>query len=193
MRALLAKMGHPQGNGGLTDLYSQRRLDVLRETNVQQARGYAQHLEGTTEGALLAFPAQELVRLEEREHPRDWIVRWHAAGGRFSDGGRMIALKGDPVWTAISRFGTPWPPFDFNSGMGVEDIDRDEAVSLGLIAEDDPPPEVPDFGFNDDLEAVVEFGEESPEWAWLKDSFGEAIELAKVAGGFAARWKGRNA
>ncbi|MBQ7251283.1 MAG: hypothetical protein IJS32_01630 [Kiritimatiellae bacterium] len=179
MRALLARMGHPKGNGGLTDLYSQRRLDVLRETNVQQARGYAQHLEGTTEGALLAFPAQELLRLEDREHPRNWEARWQAAGGRFFDGGRMIALKGDPIWTKISRFGTPWPPFDFNSGMGVEDIDRDEAVELGLIAEDDPPPEVPDFGFNDDLEAVVDFGDNGSEWQELKASFGDLIRFVK--------------
>lgn len=183
MRALLEKMGHPHGHGGLTDLYSRRRLDVLRETNVQQARGWAQHLEGTTQGALLAFPAQELVRLEEREHPRNWIARWQGAGGKFIDGGRMIALKGDPIWTKISRFGTPWPPFDFNSGMGVEDIDRDEAVALGLIGEDDPPPEVPDFGFNDDLEAVVDFGHTGPEWQELKASFGDQIQFFKGADG----------
>lgn len=192
MRALLAKMGHPQGNGGLTDLYSQRRLDVLRETNVQQARGYAQHLEGTTEGALIAFPAQELVRIEDREHPRNWEARWQAAGGRFSGGGRMIALKGDPVWTKISRFGTPWPPFDFNSGMGVEDIDRDEAVSLGLIAEDDPPQEIPDFGFNDDLEAAVDFGNTGAEWQELKTTFGDFIHFAKGGGNASNRviWRG---
>ena len=38
----------------------------------------------------------------------------------------MVALKEDPVWTRISRFGQPWPPFDFNSGMGVEDVSHDE-------------------------------------------------------------------
>ena len=168
----------------MTDPYSKRRLDVLRETNVQQARGYAQHLEGTTEGALLAFPAQELVRIEDREHPRDWIVRWHAAGGRFSDGGRMIALKGDPIWTKISRFGTPWPPFDFNSGMGVEDIDRDEAISLGLIGEDDPPPEVPDFGFNDDLEAELPQDGIAETDKMLRETFGDQVDIR----GTTAHW-----
>lgn len=39
----------------------------------------------------------------------------------------MIALKSDRVWTNFSRFGRPYPPSDFGSGMGVEDIDRDEA------------------------------------------------------------------
>jgi hypothetical protein len=40
------------------------------------------------------------------------------AGGQIF-GGRMIALKSDPIWTAISAFGTPYPPFDYNSGMWV--------------------------------------------------------------------------
>ncbi|MGN1360349.1 MAG: hypothetical protein ACI4X9_07875 [Kiritimatiellia bacterium] len=53
----------------------------------------------------------------------------------------MIALKGDPVWTRISAFGNPWPPFDFNSGMGIEDITRQEAIRLGVIAPDQEPPQ----------------------------------------------------
>lgn len=188
MRALLARMGHPRKDGrddDLTDLYAERRLDVLRETNVRQARGWAQHVEGTTEGALAAFPAQELVRVYERENPRDWETRWAQAGGRFHQG-RMVALKGDPVWTAISRFGTPWPPFDFNSGMGVEDIDAEEAVELGVLAGDDPPPAPDDTDFNAGLEAEVEFGEDDPEWAWLRETFGNRIRLE----GGAVRWKG---
>lgn len=188
MRALLAKMGHPLKEDGsdndLTDLYAQRRLDVIRETNVRQARGWAQHVEGTTAGALMAYPAQELVRVYDRENPRDWESRWRAAGGHFY-GGRMIALKGDPVWTAISRFGTPWPPFDFNSGMGVEDIDWEEAVELGVVGEDDPPPSPEETDFNAGLEAEVEFGEDSPEWAFLQDAFGEQIRLEDGV----AKWK----
>ena len=159
MRALLSKMGYPEGDGSLKDLYSERRLDVLRETNVRQARGYVQHLEATTRGALMAFPAQELVRIYDREKPRNWESRWAAAGGKFY-GGRMIALKGDPIWTAISRFGTPWPPFDFKSGMGVEDIDFETAMELGVMAEDDPPPEPEEVDFNKGLSAEVGFGKE---------------------------------
>ena len=176
MRALLTKMGYPEGDGSITDIYSKSRLDVIRETNVGQARGYAQHVEATTAGALAAFPCQELLRVYEREVPRDWIARWRDAGGRFW-GGRMIALKGDPVWSRISRFGTPWPPFDFNSGMGVEDIDRDEAEELGILAPDDPPPSPAKMDFNAGLSAEVEFDEASPEWAWLKESFGDQIRL----------------
>lgn len=185
MRALLSKMGHPVGDGSLKDLYSEKRLDVLRETNVRQARGYVQHLEATTPGALMAFPAQELVRIYDREHPRDWKARWASAGGKFY-GGRMIALKSDPVWVNISRFGTPWPPFDFGSGMGVEDVDWEEAVALGVIAEDDPPPTVEEMGFNDGLMAEVEFGQVSKAWAGLKDNFGDQIQLE----GGKVKWRG---
>lgn len=185
MRALLSKMGYPEGDGSLKDLYSERRLDVLRETNVRQARGYVQHLEGTTRGALMAFPAQELVRIYDREKPRDWESRWVAAGGTLH-GGRMIALKGDPIWTAISRFGTPWPPFDFNSGMGVEDIDFETAVELGVMAEDDPPPEPEEVDFNAGLAAEVEFNDVSREWAGLKRTFGDQIQLE----GGKVKWRG---
>ena len=67
----------------------------------------------------------------------------------------MIALKGDPIWAAISRFGTPWPPFDFGSGMGVEDIDWEEAVELGVLKKDDPPPKVESKDINDGLEGEL--------------------------------------
>jgi hypothetical protein len=48
------------------------------------------------------------------------------AGGGGRGGGcdalkalpRMIARKDSPIWEALSRFGTPYPPFDFNSGCG---------------------------------------------------------------------------
>jgi hypothetical protein len=67
----------------------------------------------------------------------------------------MIALKTDPVWAAISRFGTPYPPFDFNSGMGVRDISRRECLSLGIIAEDWRPENDPVQDFNANVEADV--------------------------------------
>lgn len=186
MRALLAKMGHPEGDGGLKDLYSEKRLDVLLDTNVRQARGYVQHLEATTRGALMAFPAQELVRVQEREQPRDWKERWARAGGRFY-GGRMIALKTDPIWANISAFGTPWPPFDFNSGMGVEDIDFDEAVELGVITEDADiqEPEAP--AFNEGLEVELPEKGLAEMDVYLRDSFGSQIDII----GNKAHWNPR--
>lgn len=186
MRALLAKMGHPEGDGGLKDLYSEKRLDVLLDTNVRQARGYVQHLEATTRGALMAFPAQELVRVQEREQPRDWKERWARAGGRFY-GGRMIALKTDPIWANISAFGTPWPPFDFNSGMGVEDIDFDEAVELGVITEDADiqEPEAP--AFNEGLEVELPAKGLAEMDVYMREAFGDQISIV----GNKAHWNPR--
>lgn len=119
--------------GTIKDLYSKARLDVIIKQNVATARGFIRWAEGNEPGAYAAFPAQEFKRVHPRKHGRpDWPERWAKAGGKFY-GGRMIALKDDPVWTNLSIFGTPYPPFDWGSGMGVRDIDRKTAIELKLI------------------------------------------------------------
>ena len=129
--------------GGLTDHRSKTRLDLILTQNVRKARGYARR-EADME-TLDDWPAQELVRLFQRQAPRDWTERWAEAGGQ-TPGGRMIALKTDPIWSAISRFGEPYPPFDYGSGMGLRDIDREEAEKLGLLGPDDVlTPEEPEY------------------------------------------------
>ena len=88
---------------------------------------------------------------------------------------RMVALKSDPVWTKISRFGHPYPPFDWGSGMGVEDVSREDAIALGVIKEDySPPPSSPLKAFNDGLEASLAFKNDE-EWQSLKRMFGDQI------------------
>jgi hypothetical protein len=47
----------------------------------------------------------------------------------------MIARKDSPIWEELSRFHTPYPPFDFNSGMWVKDVSREEAVGFGILGE----------------------------------------------------------
>ena len=154
LKNVLRNIGYTQDAaraGTLEDLRSDRRLNLIIETNVEMARGYGQWTQGQQPDVLDEWPAQELVRVRHSEVPRDWAQRWADAGGMFYDG-RMIALKTSPIWRAISRFGLPYPPFDFNSGMDVVDIDRDEAEAIGLI---DPAtvlvPESRDF--NADLQA----------------------------------------
>jgi hypothetical protein len=127
--------------GTIEDLSSSARLDLVLRTNVEMAHGYGEYVQGMDEEALDQFPAQELFRLESRKEPRDWPTRWADAGGPFFGGsspdyptGRMIALKTDPIWEAISAFGLPYPPFDFGSGMWVRDIDALETQELGLLA-----------------------------------------------------------
>ena len=175
----------PGEENTIKDLFSKARLDAILETNEAQARGWIEHAQGMSAGAFAAFPAQEFTRVENRDKPRlDWPLRWARAGGRVF-GGRMIALKDDQVWQNLGDagpFGNPYPPFDWGSGMGVMDIDRDEAVQLGLIDDAtlrgkvdglrDKP--IPDF--NAGLQAAVPFkGGDDPEWQRFKDAFGDQV------------------
>lgn len=150
----------PEAVGTITDLRSDQRLNLIIKTNTEMAQGYGDWQQ--SQDSLDAYPAQELIRAESRDKQREWYDRWTAAGGQVFDGqpegqaiedgvsGRMIALINDPIWEAISAFGLPYPPFDFNSGLDVRPVDRQEAQDLGLISPDETPaPD--DRGFNDGL------------------------------------------
>ncbi len=160
------------------DLFSKARLDVILKTNEAQARGYIEHLGRMKPGAFAAFPAQEFLRVEARKAQRkDWPERWRKAGGKIF-GGRMIALKDDPVWVNLSVFGNPFPPFDWGSGMGVRGIDRDEAEKLGLVTREELKAKVEELkrkpapDFNANLQATIEMRHDSPEADELRKVFG---------------------
>ena len=143
MRQLL---GAEAGDSGqLTDITSFRRLELIYDFQAQSAHGAAAHQASLDSNLLDAFPAQRLVRVESRRMPRDWYSRWAQAGEMVGWEGAsrttMVALITSPIWTALSRFDRPYPPFDFGSGMGLETVDRDEAEKLGLLPKDEPPAE----------------------------------------------------
>ena len=152
LKELYAQIGYtaPTGKEGtIEDFSSDQRIDLVLHTNVQMAQGYGQWRQGQDPGAVDAYPAQEMVRLEDRTEPREWIQRWRAGGGQVYSGSnpgplplvpgpdgsnlRLIATKDSSVWTAISRFGTPYPPFDFNSGVWTWDVDLETCVRLGVL------------------------------------------------------------
>ncbi|MDR2513151.1 MAG: hypothetical protein LBD01_05100 [Puniceicoccales bacterium] len=153
VRDVRRELSAMQGDSGnLTDIESARRLKLIFDMNIESAYSRARYARESADPDVLdAFPCQELVRIERRENPRDWKPRrWQAAGGElYAD--RMVARKDDPVWGDLSRFGTPWPPFDFGSGMGVRNVSRKEAVALGVIGPKDTvePPGVDDILRND--------------------------------------------
>ncbi|AHF94598.1 hypothetical protein OPIT5_29315 [Opitutaceae bacterium TAV5] len=126
----------PGDSGRLTDTTSLNRLGLIHDMQVEDAFSQARWSAGQDPAILDRFPCQELIRGRDAENPRDWKARFVAAGGKLSRSGRMIARKDDRVWTRISRFGNPWTPFDYGSGMELIDIDRDEAVAEGVIAPD---------------------------------------------------------
>lgn len=176
--------------GGITDVGSEARTALIYEMQTGSAYGYADWKAGQDEDALDAAPAQELIRAEDRNDKRDWHRRWVEAGGRLTDGtgldgkpGRLIALKTDPVWTKISRFGRAFPPFDFGSGVWVEDVLRPEAEELGVIAADQrvQPQDKP---FAENWETSVK--DLSPE---LRQSLQKAFPDTVTIEGDSARWQ----
>ena len=147
MRMRLRALGYepdPEKRGSLHDLSSDARLSLIINQNTQRARGYADW-RASQDGYLLdAFPARELYRLEHTRKQRNWRERWNEARDALGETGTsatyaeraqgpFVALANDPIWAALSRFGDPYPPFDYNSGMGVRDVSRKEAEALGLL------------------------------------------------------------
>lgn len=183
LRKIAQEEGLATGDGGLTDPGSRQRLGLIYDTQTRQAAEHARWAVASDPDLIDEYPAQELVREESRKVPREWMARWAAAGGRFYDGGRMIARKSDRVWWNLGPFGVPWPPYDWNSGMGVIDIDRDEAESLGVIGRGEAA-ESPEAAFNEHLEASAE-GLSDEMQGWLRESFGERVEIS----GGRVRWR----
>lgn len=164
--------------GTLTDLSSERRLNLILDTNLQMAQGYGHFAQGQDPAILDQWPAQELIRVIDSLEKRNWPQRWAEAGGEFFDGGRMIALKNDFIWARLSRFGLPYPPFDFNSGMDVQDIDRDFAIEIGLIDRDTQvAPHSRDF--NLDLQATPQVRD-----AALKEALLDQLSASGIAATF---------
>jgi hypothetical protein len=194
VRGIAREEGLGDGTGTITDITSIPRLGMVYDMQIAQSGGFAQWKLDQEEGALLLYPAAEFARVEDREEPRiDWPERWARACLSAGDGGalrvlqetgRMVALRSSRVWVRLSRFGTPWPPYDFGSGMGQEDVTRDEAVELGLMQPNEAvPPGVEDF--NADLEASVRgLGPELQEL--LREGFGDQVVIEEGT----ARWVG---
>lgn len=194
MQGLLDAAGYvadPEKEGTLQELASAGRLGLIWQMNLDQAHGHASWKAGMDPDVLDAFPAQELIRDMERMDRRPWPRIWLDANGVFyyergsnpdypEAPGRMIALKTDPIWTAISEFGTPWPPFAWGSGMGLRDIGRAEAVRLGLIDEEDEmiPQTVP---FTSGLKASVK-GLPERGLSRILDRFGDRVRVDGEAG-----------
>lgn len=153
-----------EDKGTIKDLSSDARLNLVINTNVQNAQGagaFVKQNESADEVDL--FPALELYRLEEKEKPRDWETRWNLAAQECGDtdaaaclanSGRMVALKDSEIWQALGDgaggfddgLGNAYPPFAFNSGMWTDNVSRKDATELGLLDEGEPAQPAP-FNF----------------------------------------------
>lgn len=142
LREFLAAIGYEpaaEEAGTLKDLTSRRRLDVAMETNANLARGWAERRANLGD---ITNPGQELYRQRQAREPRDWASRWAEAAAAVNwEGvardGSFIALLTSPIWVELSRFGYPYPPFDFNSGMRVRPIGHRICKELGLLDDEE--------------------------------------------------------
>ncbi len=148
------------GRDSPDDLLMFDRLNLVLDTNTDIAYGFRQFVQSQT--GVYDWPAWELFRAEEREHPRGdpvyksdaaigWKPRWQQAATDAGDDdalavfdaiGRMVALKDSGIWNALGdgwedSLGHPFPPFAIDSGMDVQEIDRTEAEALGLLDPED--------------------------------------------------------
>lgn len=110
-------------------------LNRVLDLNFSLRCGWRSYDDGLHSAILDQWPAQEFYRAFLWPSQREWLRRWTDSGGRIYDG-KMIALKDDGVWHALSDFGFPFPPFALGSGMSVRDIDRNTAMKVGLIDRD---------------------------------------------------------
>lgn len=182
----------PGKRGGLQDITSVPRLGLIYDLQKANAEGYARFKGDQLEGALLLYPAQELTPSLARVPRTDWPDRFQAAasdagddaaGAAFQSTGRMVALKTSPLWEALSIFGNPWPPFDWGSTRMLRDVDRADAIGLGLL--NDTTELAPrDAEFTDNLEASVR-GLDSVYVEKLVKFFGDQIEVV----GDAIQWR----
>ena len=138
MREFLAESGYqaPHGQEGtIKDLSSTQRLKRSIDTNVAMANGWATRQEHLGD---ILHPAQKLYRFMPARQPRDWETRWENAAKSVNwegvaRNGEMIALTTSPIWKALSRFGQPYPPFDFGSHMSVQLVSLEECININLV------------------------------------------------------------
>lgn len=160
VRAMLKATGYrpePGTEGTIQDLGTDARQRLILDTNVAmvQERAYRDSMMGS-----LAYPAQRLVRIRYSRQPRDWDARWREAAaavnyeGVATDGSH-IALLTSPIWRKLSRFDLPYPPYDYNSGMGVDPVDYEEAQRHGLVIPEATIEGMDNESLNASLEASV--------------------------------------
>jgi hypothetical protein len=169
-------------DGSIKDIRSAKRLGLIYDVQTQQAEEYGRYTMSMDPDVLDAWPAKRLIRVEYRERKRNWIEIWRAAkneigGEGVAKGADMVALTTSPIWTHLGPFGNPYPPFDWGSGMGQQDISRAEAEDLGLVnpAQDIPVPDKTET-FNKRLQAGVE-GISQELRDFLVTSFGNQVQI----------------
>ena len=169
----------PQDKGTILDIQSEQRLALIFDTQTKAANDHGYWQQGQDPDVLDEFPAQRFIRVLEVKAPRE--------RHQMFEGG--VRLKSDlEFWLSMNDpefggFGVPWGPWGFNSGMDVEDVDRAEAESLGLL-EPGAKVEPVEQELNDTLAAGVRSLD--PDLTdWLQSKLGDQVQISDGV----ARWK----
>lgn len=143
-------MGTTGGQGPITELRSDARINLVLKTNVELSQGAGAKIQGSDPAVLEAFPCWELKRITEPKGARrDWGARWEMATADSGDtdalrvwqeSGRMVARKDSPIWSSLGSsrlfddaLDTDFAPLAFNSGMWMFNVAYDDAQALGLV------------------------------------------------------------
>jgi len=135
----------------MKDIASESRLNLIFDTQTQQAQSYGYYKQGQDPAILDAYPAQKFIRAEQRKVPRP-LHKSNRNEVRRKDDMEFWLRMNDQ---SIGGFGVPFGPWGFNSGMDVEDVRRDKAIQMGLIQKNEQvlPP---DDTFNKGLKASAD-------------------------------------
>lgn len=127
----------------IEDMSSSRRMELILDTNIKQARSLGQIASSENPVNLFSIPAWKLTRTGARKKPRgDWRRRWQAAGNACGWEGAaksvLVALKTSPIWGQLAKgaggfrdtIGTDYPPFAFGSGMAWVGVSRREWMGI---------------------------------------------------------------
>jgi len=177
MQDFLDKEGVARDDGSISDITSEKRLGLIFDMQTRQADGYGYWRQGMDSDVLNIFPASRFIRVADVKEPRQSHIQFE----------NQVYLKTDPIWARVINqdFGVPWPPFGFGCQHDVEDADRDETESLGLIkAGQQLLPEVKSF--NENLQASA--SNLAPE---LLEKLASIFGAQLVIEGSAMKWRGQ--
>jgi hypothetical protein len=96
----------PNNYGTVRDIRSAKRLGLIWDMQVNQATEYARYKMDHDPDVLDAYPAQRLMRIEDREHPRPswfWPDRWALAFAKVGGAGAIARSQASSDAEAAER------------------------------------------------------------------------------------------
>ncbi len=132
-------------NDSIKNLASSSRLQLIYNTNIQQANELANYLQSVSDPLIInAWPAARFFRRPGAIIKRQRHVEAEGEVRRWDDFDFWLFQNAED----IGGFGVPWGPFGFNSYMIQQPVKRAEAERLGLVqpGERVMPPDLNRFG-----------------------------------------------